>query len=93
MCPLIIKTQPIGLRTAQHIEQDATPKRIIKTTAVQDILEVHHIVNVSGFSNEYALNTLFLTSMLLACRWVSISALENAKILQPTCTLHWCHYN
>ncbi len=37
----------IGLRTAQYIEQCTTPKRILN--AVQDILELHHIVNVSEF--------------------------------------------
>ena len=39
----------IGLHTAQHIKQYTPPDRIPKITAVQDILELHHIVNVSEF--------------------------------------------
>ncbi len=34
MCPLIIIIQPIALRTAQHIEQCTTPKRMMRITAV-----------------------------------------------------------
>ncbi len=36
--------------TAQHIEQCTTPKRTIRITAVQDILELHHVVNVSEYA-------------------------------------------
>ncbi len=36
--------------TAQHIEQCTTPKRMMRITAVQDILELHHVVNVSEYT-------------------------------------------
>ncbi len=37
----------------QHIEQGTTLKRMIRITAVQDILELHHIVSVSEFDTPH----------------------------------------
>ncbi len=39
----------IGLHTPQHIKLCTTTRRMIKITAVQDIVELHHIVYVSEF--------------------------------------------
>ncbi len=50
---LFIICNHIVLRTVQHIEQRTTPKRMIKITVVQDILELHHIVSVSEFDTEH----------------------------------------
>ncbi len=53
---------------------------MMRITAVQDILELHHVVNVSA---PYQ----YIFDFNVTCRWVSISAI-NLKIYDTGSVLH-----